>query len=364
MGAARLAERLTLIVTGGAGFIGSALVRRLVREGRHLIVNVDKLTYAGNLDSLADIANAPTYRFERVDIADARAVGRLFEHYRPDAVLNLAAESHVDRSIEGPLLFVTTNVVGTTVLLDAARSYLRNQKRDNAGAALNEGGFRFLHVSTDEVFGALGPVGRFRASSPYRPNSPYAASKAASDHLVRAFGHTFGVPVIVTNCTNNYGPHQFPEKLIPLAILKAREGRAIPVYGDGLQVRDWLYVEDHVDGLIAALFDGVPGATYAFGGEAERTNLSVIELLCEIMDRLLPSGAPRRQLIEFVADRPGHDRRYAMNIAPTIAALGWRPKTRFEIGLAATVRWYLDNLAWCRRVQDGSYRGERLGLLA
>ncbi len=357
-------ERLCLLITGGAGFIGSNLVRRLVREGRHLIVNLDKLSYAGNLDSLVGIEVAPLYRFEHADVADGRAVARIMERYRPDALLNLAAETHVDRSIEGPQDFIQTNVVGTTILLDAVRAYLRGPRGVRANAALGDGGFRFLQVSTDEVFGALGPVGRFSAASPYRPNSPYAASKAAADHLARAFGRTFGLPAIVTNCTNNYGPHQFPEKLIPLAILKAENGRAIPVYGDGLQVRDWLHVDDHVDGLLAALFKGEPGETYVFGGEAERTNLEVVELICTIMDRCRPAGAPHRRLIEHVDDRPGHDRRYAMDIRTTVARLGWRPTARFEDGLEATVRWYLDNLAWCRRVQDGSYRGERLGLLA
>lgn len=356
--------RLCLLVTGGAGFIGSNLVRRLVREGRHRVVNLDKLSYAGNLDSLADIAGAPTYRFERADIADSRAIARIFAQHEPDALLNLAAETHVDRSIDGPQAFIQTNVVGTGVLLDAARDHLRGRRGARAGAALGEGGFRFLQVSTDEVFGALGPVGRFSAGSPYRPSSPYAASKAAADHLVRAYGRTYGLPTILTNCTNNYGAHQFPEKLIPLVILKALEGRAIPVYGDGLQVRDWLHVEDHVEGLLAALFKGVPGETYVFGGEAERTNLAVVEMICAIMDRLRPAGAPHRRLIEHVADRPGHDRRYAMDIGRTTAALGWRPTMRFEAGLESTVRWYLDNLVWCRRVQDGSYRGERLGLLA
>ncbi len=354
--------RLALVVTGGAGFIGSNLVRRLVREGHHRVINLDKLSYAGNLESLADVADAPSYRLERADIADAGAVARVFRHHQPDAVLNLAAETHVDRSIDGPQAFIQTNVVGTAVLLDAAREYLRGPRGEHASAPLGRGGFRFVHVSTDEVFGALGPVGRFSAASPYRPSSPYAASKAASDHLVRAFGRTYGLPAIITNCTNNYGPHQFPEKLIPLAVLKALEGQAIPVYGDGQQVRDWLHVDDHVDGLLAALFKGAPGETYVFGGEAERANLKVVEMICAAMDRLRPAGAPHRRLIAHVADRPGHDRRYAMDIRRTTAALSWRPMTRFESGLEATVRWYLENLGWCRRVQDGSYRGERLGL--
>lgn len=358
---------LTILVTGGAGFIGSALVRRLVSETPHLIVNVDKLTYAGNLESLGTASDAPNYRFEQIDIGDRRAIERVFTRHDPDAVMHLAAESHVDRSIEGPNPFIETNIVGTYTLLEAAREHCLRRygaTLDAAARPIEAGGFRFLHVSTDEVFGALGAEGHFGPGSPYRPNSPYAASKAASDHLARAWHKTFKLPVVTTNCTNNYGPHQFPEKLIPLCILCALDGKPIPVYGDGLQVRDWLYVDDHTAALWEVLRRGRAGRVYCIGGGAERTNLAVVEAICDLVDGLAPrkGRAARRSLIEFVADRPGHDRRYAMEIETIATELGWRPEESFETGLRKTVQWYHDNLAWCRRVQDGSYRGERLGL--
>ena len=347
---------MTILVTGGAGFIGSAVVRHLVRRGGARVVNVDKLTYAGNLDSLAEVDADPHYTFERVDVCDADAVRRLFDRYRPGAVMHLAAESHVDRSIDGPGAFVQTNVVGTYTLLDEARRYRATLP---AGEAAR---FRFLHVSTDEVFGSLGEEGLFSEETPYRPSSPYSASKAASDHLARAWHHTYGLPVLVTNCSNNYGPYHFPEKLIPLTILNALAGRALPVYGRGEHVRDWLYVEDHAEALVAVLERGRVGETYAIGGHNERRNLDVVHAVCDAVDELAPAGAPRRALVRFVADRPGHDRRYAIDASKIARELGWRPRETFESGLRKTVRWYLEHEAWWRRVQSGGYRGERLGL--
>ena len=363
---------LTILVTGGAGFIGSALVRSLVGEPAHTVINLDKLTYAGNLESLAGIEEQPNYRFVKADICDRRAVDALFDSHRPDAVMHLAAESHVDRSIDGPAAFVETNVSGTYVLLQAARAYCVARYGSGEAAAtqaarpLAEGGFRFLHVSTDEVYGALGPEGSFTEDSPHRPNSPYAATKAAADHLVRAWHKTYGLPVITTNCSNNYGPYQFPEKLIPLCILRGLSGESVPVYGDGQQVRDWLYVDDHVAALWRVLLAGRVGAVYAIGGESERTNLSVAQAICDLLDGLAPreGGRQRREQIAMVADRPGHDRRYAVALGEIETSLGWRPTESFASGLEKTVRWYLDNPNWCRRVQDGSYRGERLGRLA
>ena len=348
----------TILVTGGAGFIGSALVRSLVAAGDVTVVNVDALTYAGNLDSLADAYDSPRHRFHRVDIRDGAALRELFETYRPDAVMHLAAESHVDRSIDGPLAFVETNVVGTATLLVEALRHWRALPTDAAER------FRFLHVSTDEVYGSLGPDGHFTERSAHRPNSPYSASKAGSDHLVRAWYHTYGFPALVTNCSNNYGPYQFPEKLIPLMILNALEGKPLPVYGRGENVRDWLYVGDHVRALCAALERGAPGETYCVGGGAERTNLQVVEQLCAIVDELAPDAAigPRRSLITYVADRPGHDLRYAIDARRAEAELAWTPEETFESGLRRTVEWYLENREWWERVRSGSYRGERLGL--
>lgn len=345
-----------VLVTGGAGFIGSAVVRRLVAAGER-VINVDKLTYAGNLESLGEAGGQPNHVFLQVDICDATAVRAVFRAHRPRAVLHLAAESHVDRSIDGPDAFVRTNVVGTLHLLEAARAHYETLE----GA--ERGGFRFVHVSTDEVFGSLAEEGRFTPESPYDPRSPYAASKAGSDHLARAWHHTYGLPVIVTNCSNNFGPYQFPEKLIPLMILSALEGRELPVYGDGGNVRDWIYVEDHVSGLLAALDRGRPGETYLFGGSAERRNLDVVRSICALLDELRPDPAGTyARLIRFVTDRPGHDFRYAIDARPAQAALGWEPRHGFEAALRETVAWYLANERWWQNVRSGAYRGDRLGL--
>ncbi|HEX9950155.1 MAG TPA: dTDP-glucose 4,6-dehydratase [Rubricoccaceae bacterium] len=341
----------TLLVTGGAGFIGSALVRHLIAETNHRVVNVDVLTYAGNLDSVTEAAQSERYAFEPVDICDAAEVARLFEQYRPDGVIHLAAESHVDRSIDGPAAFVQTNVVGTFTLLDAARRYAAG--RDDA--------FRFLHVSTDEVYGTLGATGLFTEETPYAPNSPYSASKAASDHLARAYHHTYGLDVVTTNCSNNYGPYQFPEKLLPVVILKALAGEPIPVYGTGANVRDWLFVDDHVRAIVAAFERGVAGETYNVGGHNEWTNLDVVRAVCVLLDELAPAGAPHERLITFVTDRPGHDARYAIDASKIERKLGWTPRETFETGLRKTVQWYLDNGAWTDRVLSGAYRMERLG---
>ncbi|MFN3985298.1 MAG: dTDP-glucose 4,6-dehydratase [Rhodocyclaceae bacterium] len=350
----------TIIVTGGAGFIGSALVRHLIGETPHRVVNVDCLTYAGNLDSVAMVADDPRYAFERVDIRDADAVRGVFERHRPDGVIHLAAESHVDRSIDGPRVFIETNVLGSYTLLEEARRHWSQL----AGEA--RAGFRFHHVSTDEVYGALGEEGYFTEDTAYRPNSPYSASKAASDHLVRAWHHTYGLPVVTTNCSNNYGPYHFPEKLIPLMILNALEGKPLPVYGDGSQVRDWLYVEDHARALALVFERGRVGEEYNIGGHNERRNLEVVHTLCDLLEELAPAkpaGIARyRDLITYVQDRPGHDLRYAIDAGKIERELGWVPRERFETGLRKTVQWYLENERWWRRVRDGSYRGERLGL--
>jgi dTDP-glucose 4,6-dehydratase len=341
----------TILVTGGAGFIGSAVIRRLVPHTDWHIVNVDKLTYAGNLDSLSQITTSRQYHFEQVDVADAAAVRALFDHYQPDAVLHLAAESHVDRSIDGPAPFIETNIVGTFNLLEASLRHSR-QTPD----------FRFVQVSTDEVFGSLDAKGQFTEDSAYNPSSPYSASKAAADHLVRAWGRTFGLPVIVTNCSNNYGPYQFPEKLIPLAILKGLAGESIPVYGQGENVRDWLYVEDHAAALQTVLEQGRISETYLLGGGNERRNIDVVRAICALLDELQPADSPHAELIEFVDDRPGHDLRYAIDASKSRRELGWQPQESFESGLRKTVEWYLENESWWRRVQSGAYRGERLGL--
>ncbi|HHH13511.1 MAG TPA: dTDP-glucose 4,6-dehydratase [Thiolapillus brandeum] len=353
----------TLLVTGGAGFIGSALVRHLLSRTDWAVVNLDKLTYAGNLESLPGAEGHSRYRFERVDICDRPEVERVFREHRPDAVIHLAAESHVDRSIDGPAEFVRTNLVGTSVLLEVARGYWNELE----GEARK--GFRFHHVSTDEVYGDLGTGGGvFTEETPYRPSSPYSASKAGSDHLVRAWHRTYGLPVLVTNCSNNYGPYQFPEKLIPLMILNARAGRPLPVYGRGDQVRDWLYVEDHVRALLRVLEAGRVGETYNIGGHNEKTNLEVVRCLCAILEEKAPdkpAGVARYEdLVTHVADRPGHDLRYAIDAGRIERELGWRPEETFESGLAKTVQWYLENDRWCQRVLDGSYRGERLGVVA
>ena len=349
----------TLLVTGGAGFIGGNYVlRSLDRDPGLRIVNLDALTYAGNLDTLASLAGDERHLFVHGDIGDARLVARLFERYQPDAVVSFAAESHVDRSIDGPADFIQTNIVGTFNLLQKTLEWWRRQAPERQQA------FRFLHVSTDEVYGSLGEEGLFTESTAYAPNSPYAASKAASDHLVRAWHHTFGLPTLTTNCSNNYGPYQFPEKLIPLMILNALAGKPLPVYGDGRQVRDWLYVYDHVDAINTVLEGGRPGEVYNVGGMAERTNLQVVQAICDLLDERRPeaSGRGRRELITHVADRPGHDRRYAIDCGKLMNELGWRPAVDFEGGLARTIDWYLDNDEWIGRVRDGSYQGERLGL--
>jgi dTDP-glucose 4,6-dehydratase len=351
---------LRLLVTGGAGFIGSAVCRYVIRNTDHSVLNVDALTYADNLESLAEIERTPRYAFEQIDLCDAAGLECAFAAYRPDAVMHLAAESHVDRSIDEPAAFIQTNVVGTTNLLEVARRYW---------AELEPGAkerFRFHHVSTDEVYGSLGKTGKFCEETPYQPSSPYSASKASSDHLARAWNHTYGLPVVVTNCSNNYGPYQFPEKLIPLMILNAIAGKALPVYGTGENVRDWLYVDDHVRALLLVLERGRVGETYNIGGCNEVTNLEVVQQICDILDELLPenTSGPRASLITFVKDRPGHDLRYAVDSTKIQEELGWGPDESFATGLRKTVTWYLENSTWCQHVQDGSYRGERLGTLS
>ncbi len=340
----------TILVTGGAGFIGSAVIRQWLAETDWQIVCVDKLTYAGNLASLAPVQDNPRFRFVRADIADAAAMSVLITEVRPAAVVHLAAESHVDRSISGPAEFIQTNVVGSYVLLEAVRAYWLGLDASAKAA------FRFHHVSTDEVYGSLGEDGAFDEHTAYAPNSPYSASKAASDHLVRAWHHTYGLPVVTTNCSNNYGPYHFPEKLIPLMILNGLAGKPLPVYGDGLNVRDWLFVEDHARALRAVLEHGRVGETYCVGGRAERSNIEVVKTLCALLDDLHPAGAPHAGLIRYVSDRPGHDRRYAIDCAKLETELGWRQQESFETGLAKTVQWYLDNPAWVEGVSSGSYR--------
>lgn len=349
---------MKIMLTGGAGFIGSAVVRQLIGETDHEVINVDKLTYAGNLESLAAARTNPRHHFEQVDICDAATVGQLFEQHRPDAVMHLAAESHVDRSIDGPGAFVQTNVVGTFTLLHAARAYWGGLDTEAKAR------FRFHHVSTDEVYGSLGPTGYFTEETPYDPRSPYSASKAASDHLARAWHHTYGMPTLVTNCSNNYGPYHFPEKLIPLVILNAKAGKPLPVYGKGDNIRDWLYVDDHARALRLVLEQGKPGETYNIGGHNERTNLEVVEGICALLDELVPDSPhrPHKNLIKFVADRPGHDQRYAIDAGKIERELGWTPAETFETGLKRTVAWYLANDEWCQNVQSGGYRQERLGL--
>lgn len=349
----------TLLVTGGAGFIGGNYVLRCLSQDDDLrVVNLDLLTYAGNLDTLQPLRGDSRHVFVHGDIGDAGLVSDLFDRYQPDAVVNFAAESHVDRSIDGPGAFVETNIVGTLNLLQCALDHWRQLP-----ASAREG-FRFLHVSTDEVYGSLGATGAFHETTAYAPNSPYAASKAGSDHLVRAFRHTYGLPTLTTNCSNNYGPFQFPEKLIPLMILNALSLKALPVYGDGLQVRDWLFVNDHVDAINTVLGNGQPGEVYNVGGLSERINMQVVEAICDAVDQRRPDPdfGPRRQLIEHVTDRPGHDRRYAIDCNKLMDETGWAPSVDFETGLQSTVDWYVQNSTWVERVLDGSYQGERLGL--
>lgn len=346
-----------ILITGGAGFIGSALIRHLLNHTEHQVLNLDKLTYAGNLESLASVADHPRYRFVQADIADSAIVSQALAEFQPDAIMHLAAESHVDRSIDGPAAFIQTNIVGTYALLEATRSYW--SQLDPARKAA----FRFHHISTDEVYGDLhGIDDLFTETTPYAPSSPYSASKAASDHLVRAWQRTYGLPVLITNCSNNYGPYHFPEKLIPLVILNALDGKPLPVYGNGQQVRDWLYVEDHARALLKVVSEGKVGETYNIGGHNEQKNLHVVESICALLDELSPrqSGSYKEQ-ISFVSDRPGHDLRYAIDASKIERELGWKPAETFASGLRKTVLWYLNNLDWCRRVQDGSYQRERLG---
>ena len=363
---------MRVLITGGAGFIGQAVVRHLVHDLEHEVINLDKLTYAGNLESLADIADSPKYYFEQADICDRAEVERIFDQHRPDKVMHLAAESHVDRSIDGPAEFIHTNITGTYTLLEVARNYWAKRLSDGGPKATSS--FRFHHISTDEVYGDLGSDSGdlFTEETSYAPSSPYSASKAASDHLVRAWHRTYGLPVVITNCSNNYGPYQFPQKLIPLVILNALQGKPLPVYGKGDQIRDWLYVEDHARALVRVMLEGADGQTYNIGGHNEQQNIDVVKTICSIMDELVPVGDERclagtgingyADLITFVADRPGHDLRYAIDASKIERELGWLPQESFESGIRKTVQWYLDNESWWQRVRDGSYRGERLGL--
>jgi dTDP-glucose 4,6-dehydratase len=346
---------MKLLVTGGAGFIGSAVVRLAIARG-HDVVNLDALTYAACLDNVASVAGSQHYAFEHADIRDRAALDRIFTAHRPDAVLHLAAESHVDRSIDGPTTFIETNVTGTCTLLEAARGYWHGAGRPES--------FRFHHVSTDEVYGSLGSEGKFTEDTPYSPNSPYSASKASSDHLVRAWGETYGLPVLLTNCSNNYGPYHFPEKLIPVVILNALAGKPIPVYGKGENVRDWLYVEDHADALLTVLSKGVPGRSYNIGGENEARNIDIVTSICALLDAKRPKAGQYANQITFVTDRPGHDARYAIDPQRIRSELGWCPSVTLEEGLALTVAWYLDNEPWWRALQDRSGVGARLGLRA
>lgn len=343
-------EQKTVVVTGAAGFIGSCVVRQWIAATDWHLVALDKLTYAGNLASLEPVAGNPRFSFVRADICDAAAVRAVLEKFRPAAVVHLAAESHVDRSIHGPAAFVETNVVGTFVLLDAVREYWSGLPAGQRAA------FRFHHVSTDEVFGSLGESGAFSETTAYAPNSPYSASKAGSDHLVRAYHHTYGLPVVTTNCSNNYGPYHFPEKLIPLTILNALAGKPLPIYGNGTNIRDWLYVEDHAQALRAVLERGRPGEVYCVGGRAERRNIEVVNMICSILDELRPDAAPHASLIRYVTDRPGHDQRYAIDCSKLETELGWTQAESFETGLRKTVRWYIDNEAWVHGVTSGEYR--------
>ena len=347
----------TILVTGGAGFIGGNFVLRKIRGEKTEVINLDALTYAGNLDTLDDIEDDPRHSFVLGSIGDSALVDYLLQKHRPSAIVNFAAESHVDRSIDSPEAFIQTNILGTFSLLESARKYwrgLEGAEKDN---------FRFLHVSTDEVYGSLGSTGKFTETTAYQPNSPYSASKASSDHLVRAYFHTYGLPVLTTNCSNNYGPFQFPEKLIPLIIHNALAGKPLPIYGNGLNIRDWLYVEDHCAAIARVLEAGTPGEVYNIGGNNEKTNLEVVHTLCDLLDALKPrsDGASYRNQITFVTDRPGHDARYAIDASKIKNTLGWEPSETFETGLRKTVTWYLEHQDWCQRVMDGSYRGERLG---
>ena len=355
---------MKLLVTGGAGFIGSAVIRHIIKNTTDEVVNLDKLTYAGNLESLAAVSGSERYTFEQVDICDRAEVDRVLAEYQPNAIMHLAAESHVDRSIDGPAEFIETNIVGTYQLLEASRQYWQTLDSDR------KAGFRFHHISTDEVYGDLPHPSEtanaadylFTEGTAYAPSSPYSASKASSDHLVRAWQRTFGLPTLVTNCSNNYGPYHFPEKLIPLMILNALEGKTLPVYGKGDQIRDWLYVEDHARALYKVITEGRPGETYNIGGHNEKPNVEVVHTICDILEELRPQKARYRELITTVADRPGHDRRYAIDAGKIQRELGWVPRESFETGIRKTVQWYLDNRDWCQRVQDSIYQRERLGV--
>ena len=354
---------MKILVTGGAGFIGSAVVRHILETTQDSVINVDKLTYAGNLESLKSVENNKNYKFERVDICERSELDRIFSTYEPDVVMHLAAESHVDRSITGPAEFIQTNIIGTYTLLEASRNYW-NKLTDTAKQA-----FRFHHISTDEVYGdlphpgevAVGELPLFTEETSYEPSSPYSASKASSDHLVRAWLRTYGLPTIVTNCSNNYGPYHFPEKLIPLVILNALDGKELPIYGKGDQIRDWLYVEDHARALYKVVTEGVVGETYNIGGHNEKQNIEVVKTICSILDELVPKKDKYSEQITFVSDRPGHDRRYAIDSSKMQTELGWVPEETFETGLRKTVQWYLENHEWCENVQSGSYQRERLG---
>lgn len=350
---------MKILITGGAGFIGSAVVRHIISCTEDEVLNIDKLTYAGNLESLTSVEDSARYQFKRIDICDRAAVEQVFESFQPDAVMHLAAESHVDRSIDGPAEFIHTNIIGTYTLLEVARQYWQSLNEHNKQS------FRFHHVSTDEVYGDLENTSDlFTETTAYAPSSPYSASKASSDHLVRAWHRTYGLPVVITNCSNNYGPYHFPEKLIPLVILNALEGKALPVYGKGNQIRDWLYVEDHARALYKVITEGLTGETYNIGGHNEKQNIEVVKTICQILDERQPqaNGQSYESLITFVKDRPGHDLRYAIDARKIYNKLGWQPEESFESGIRKTVQWYLANLDWCRRVQDGSYQRERLGV--
>ncbi len=352
---------MKILVTGGAGFIGSAVIRNIIKNTQDEVLNIDKLTYAGNLESLSEIDTDPRYQFAQVDICDSERLTEFFKIFQPDAVMHLAAESHVDRSIDGPAEFITTNIVGTYTLLEVARKYWLQLNEEKKAS------FKFHHISTDEVYGDLeGTTDLFTETTSYAPSSPYSASKASSDHLVRAWHRTYGLPIVVTNCSNNYGPYHFPEKLIPLVILNALDGKALPIYGKGNQIRDWLYVEDHAKALYKVVTEGKVGETYNIGGHNEKQNIEVVKTICKILDELKPQNnhQPYETLITFVKDRPGHDLRYAIDASKIAKDLGWKPEETFETGIRKTVEWYLNNLEWCRRVQDGSYQRERLGVSA